>query len=329
MDNYKAKSFLEEGFLSPLLSDPGVTDISYNGVDIFYLHNEYGRCKSNIELSQNDAKSFLRHISNISEQQFSYTNPILDVSFDKYRLNAVYSNIGRINNDRGFTFSIRIASSELKINEHNDSIPLKVINILKEALDKGDSIVIGGRTGTGKTELQKYLLSSLRPKTRIVVIDNVLELGLNKNFSHLDLNIWQADEKNKYTNIQSLVKNALRSNPDWLIVAESRGEEMIDVLNSVMSGHPIITTIHTYDVETMPSRMSRMVLMNEKKMDYKDVLKDIYMHIPIYIYMEREIVDDKVKRYISKIMRISENGKREIIYDLKDDQTSLDIKATS
>ena len=329
MDNYKAKSFLEEGFLSPLLSDPGVTDISYNGVDIFYLHNEYGRCKSNIELSQNDAKSFLRHISNISEQQFSYTNPILDVSFDKYRLNAVYSNIGRINNDRGFTFSIRIASSELKINEHNDSIPLKVINILKEALDKGDSIVIGGRTGTGKTELQKYLLSSLRPKTRIVVIDNVLELGLNKSFSHLDLNIWQADEKNKYTNIQSLVKNALRSNPDWLIVAESRGEEMIDVLNSVMSGHPIITTIHTYDVETMPSRMTRMVLMNEKKMDYKDVLKDIYMHIPIYIYMEREIVDDKVKRYISKIMRISENGKREIIYDLKDGQTSLDIKATS
>ena len=329
MDNYKAKTFLEEGFLSPLLSDPGVTDISYNGVDIFYLHNEYGRCKSNIELSQNDAKSFLRHISNISEQQFSYTNPILDVSFDKYRLNAVYSNIGRINNDRGFTFSIRIASSELKINDHNDSIPLKVINILKEALDKGDSIVIGGRTGTGKTELQKYLLSSLKPKTRIVVIDNVLELGLNKSFSHLDLNIWQADEKNKYTNIQSLVKNALRSNPDWLIVAESRGEEMIDVLNSVMSGHPIITTIHTYDVETMPSRMSRMVLMNEKKMDYKDVLKDIYMHIPIYIYMEREIVDDKVKRYISKIMRISENGKREIIYDLKDDQTSLDIKATS
>lgn len=329
MDNYKAKTFLEEGFLSPLLSDPGVTDISYNGVDIFYLHNEYGRCKSNIELSQNDAKSFLRHISNISEQQFSYTNPILDVSFDKYRLNAVYSNIGRINNDRGFTFSIRIASSELKINEHNDSIPLKVINILKEALDKGDSIVIGGRTGTGKTELQKYLLSSLKPKTRIVVIDNVLELGLNKSFSHLDLNIWQADEKNKYTNIQSLVKNALRSNPDWLIVAESRGEEMVDVLNSVMSGHPIITTIHAYDVETMPSRMSRMVLMNEKKMDYKDVLKDIYMHIPIYIYMEREIVDDKVKRYISKIMRISENGKREIIYDLKDDQTSLDIKATS
>ncbi len=329
MDNYKAKSFLEEGFLSPLLSDPGVTDISYNGADIFYLHNEYGRCKSNIELSQNDAKSFLRHISNISEQQFSYTNPILDVSFDKYRLNAVYSNIGRINNDRGFTFSIRIASSELKINEHNDSIPLKVIKILKEALDKGDSIVIGGRTGTGKTELQKYLLSSLRPKTRIVVIDNVLELGLNKSFSHLDLNIWQADEKNRYTNIQSLVKNALRSNPDWLIVAESRGEEMIDVLNSVMSGHPIITTIHTYDVETMPSRMSRMVLMNEKKMDYKDVLKDIYMHIPIYIYMEREIIDDKVKRYISKIMRISENGKREIIYDLKDDQTSLDIKVTS
>lgn len=315
MDNFKAKTFLEEGFLKPLLDDKNITDISYNGKEIYYLHNEFGRCKANIELTQNDAKSFLRHLSNVCEQQFSYMNPILDVSFDKYRLNAVFSNIGRINNEKGFTFSIRIASEELKINDNNQTLTPELINLFRTLLDEGVSIVIGGMTGSGKTELQKYLLSSLKPKTRVVVIDNVLELDLNKNFQHLDLNIWQCDERNKHTTIQALVKNALRSNPDWLIVAESRGEEMIDVLNSVMSGHPIITTIHAYDAPSMPSRMARMVLMNDKKMDYKNVLRDIYLHLPINVYMERKIIDGKVYRYISKIIRVNENGKKEEIYN--------------
>ena len=318
MDNFKAKTFLEEGFLKPLLDDKNVTDISYNGREIFYLHNELGRCKTNIELTQNDAKSFLRHISNICEQQFSYSNPILDVSFDRYRLNAVFSSVGRIDNEKGFTFSIRIASEEIKIKEDNDTLNPYLINLFKTLLNNGVSLVIGGMTGCGKTEMQKYLISSLASKTRVVVIDNILELDLNKYFKHLDLNVWQCDDKNKNTSIQSLVKNALRSNPDWIIVAESRGEEMIEVLNSVMSGHPIITTIHSYDADTMPSRMARMVLMNDKKMDYEDVLNDIYQHFPVYIYMKRIVKDDKVKRFISKITYVTPLGERDVIYKYDD-----------
>lgn len=318
MDNFKAKTFLEEGFLKPLLDDKNITDISYNGREIFYLHNDFGRCKANIELSQNDAKAFLRHLSNICEQQFSYSNPLLNVSFDRYRLNGVFNNVGRIDNEKAFTFSMRMASEELKINENSDTLNPYLIKLFKNLLEKGTSIVIGGVTGCGKTELQKYLISSLMPNTRVIVIDNALELDLNKKFKHLDLNVWQSDDKNKNITIQSLVKNALRSNPDWLIVAESRGEEMIDVLNSAMSGHPIITTIHSYDAETMSSRMARMVLMNDKKMDYKDVIKDIYQHFPINVYMKREIKNGKVIRYISKIIQISPKGDRDVIYRYDD-----------
>mgnify|MGYP003404660855 CR=1 FL=1 len=97
MDIYKAKSFLEEGFLKPLIEDKNITDISFNGREIYYLHNERGRCKSSIIISQNEAKDFLRHLANISEQQFSFSSPILDISFDKYRLTGLFSSIGRVN----------------------------------------------------------------------------------------------------------------------------------------------------------------------------------------------------------------------------------------
>ena len=104
------------------------------------------------------------------------------------------------------------------------------------------------------------------------------------------------------------MKTALRSNPDWLIVAESRGQEMIDVLNSSLTGHPIITTLHAFDVESIPYRMVRMVMMNEQKMDFNDVYQDIAYHMRFYIYMKRKYLNSgAVLRYISSIAYL--NGK--------------------
>ena len=176
-------------------------------------------------------------------------------------------------------------------------------------------MVIGGTTGCGKTEFQKYLISKMKPNTRLVVIDNVLELTNITNSESLDINTWQVDEKNKESSIQNLVRNALRSNPDWLIVAESRGEEMLDILNSAMTGHPIITTIHAKQVKSMPSRVGRMIMMNDKKMDYENVMQDVFSHFNIYIYLKRKILKSGVvKRYISDIAYIDENGNSTLIY---------------
>ena len=78
--------------------------------------------------------------------------------------------------------------------------------------------------------------------------------------------------------------NCLRSNPDWLIVAEARGEEMLEVLNSSLTGHPIITTIHALDIYNMPNRMARMIMMNPQKLRFDDVYRDISHNLRFYIY---------------------------------------------
>ena len=312
MDVNKAISFLENSFLKDLLKDDKVTDISYNGQDIFYVHNDKGRLKSDIAINKQEAKDFIRQIANLSEKQFSYQNPELDISFGRYRFNALHQSICRKNNEESTSFAIRIASSTLKFNE-DSSLDGLVKELLQILIDSNVSIVIGGQTGSGKTELQKYLLSLMRDYTRTIVIDNILELDQFKASSNLDLNIWQSDEKRESASIQNLVKNALRSNPDWLLVAESRGKEMLDVLNSSLTGHPIITTIHAFDIKSMPNRMVRMVLMNEQKMSFIDVYSDISYHLRFYIYLKRKYTHNGlVQRYISSIAYLNNKKMKEI-----------------
>ena len=312
MDVLKSVNYLEESFLKDLLSNPKITDISYNGEDIFYVDNDFGRLKCSTTIEKQAAKDFVRQIANLSEKQFSFQSPKLDVSIGRYRFNALHQSICRKNNEESVNFAIRIASSSLKFGE-TDSLKDEVKELLKTLIDSNVSIVIGGQTGSGKTELQKYLISLMKENTRTIVIDNILELDQFRPKQCLDLNIWQVDEKREEASIENLVRNALRSNPDWLIVAESRGKEMLDVLNSSLTGHPIITTLHAFDIYSMPHRMVRMVMMNQQKMDFNDTYNDIRYHMRFYIYLKRRYLKDgHVFRYISAITYLSTHGMEEI-----------------
>lgn len=321
MDNdEKLKEFLETSFISPLLEKEGITDISYNGEYIFYQSNKYGRRKSEIDVTPSQVASFLRQIANYSEKQFSFLDPILDVSFSRYRINATFLSLTRVRNKKSYSFSIRIAY-EGSVLENDDSFfGGNSKRILLKAIKNKQSIVIGGETGAGKTELQKYLLMRLEPSSRVIVIDNVEELEMVRADDNLDLTSWVVDERNKKASYASLIKNALRNNPDYLVLAESRGEEMLDALNCVMSGHPIITTMHAKDIKAMPYRMARMAMMGEKKLEYDDLLGDIYHHFSLFVYVKRELIDGQVRRFIEAIAKPSEKKKTvEIVYERNDE----------
>ena len=315
METEKAINFIESSFIAPLLAKPDITDISYNGEKIFYLSNIYGRQCAKIDISNDQVRVFLRQIANIAEKQFSYQTPYLDVSLGKYRINAVHQSIARKNNTEALSFSIRIGGPKGLINDQSSFLNKELITLFECLIDEGMSIAIGGITGCGKTEFQKYLVSKMKENTRIIVIDNVLELSNITNSEKLDINTWQVDEKNHESTIQKLVRNGLRSNPDWIIVAESRGEEMLEILNSAMTGHPIITTIHATQVESMPSRIGRMIMMNDKKMDYENVMEDVRFHFHFYVYLKRKINrSGEVIRYISDVTYIDNSGKITYLY---------------
>ena len=318
MPDNKLITFIENSFLYELIKDEDITDISFNGYSLYYLHNFKGRKESKIKISNTDAKDFIRQIANLTEKQFSYQNPILDVTVGKYRINAVHNSIGRYGEDQVVTFSIRIASIKPRITDDSGFLTPELVSLFITLIKSGVSLVIGGITGSGKTEFQKYLLRKMPLSTRVIVIDNVLELSQMDFKEKIDINIWQADERNLSTSIQLLVKNALRSNPDWLIVAESRGGEMLEILNSAMTGHPVITTIHAQSIETMPSRLTRMVMMNDKRSDYRDVINDVKTNFPVYVFLRRNIdAVGKVTRRIDSIGIVNQKGKLCLVYQYK------------
>ena len=318
MDVEKLINYFETSFIADLLEKESVTDISYNGKDIFYVDNRFGRLKRKTQVEPGLVKDFIRQIANLSEKQFSFQDPKLDVSFGKYRITAVHQSICRKDNLVSIAFSIRIGSAKLRIQENPETLPKEVCDLIDVLIDSNVSMAIGGLTGSGKTELQKYMICQMKQNTRAIVIDNILELDQLQTKEDIDLNIWQVDEKRASASIQELVRTALRSNPDWLIVAESMGKEMLDVLNSALTGHPIITTLHALDLQSMPHRMVRMVMMNEQKMNFRDVYQDIAYHIRFYFYLKRKYLSNgNVSRYISSIAYLN-GDKMEEIYSSSD-----------
>ena len=184
--------FLESSFLKDVLLQPGVTDISYNGETFFCLSNLKGRERVNLDIKREEVGSFLRQIANLTERQFSYSVPILDVSFGRYRLNAVYPSLARVRNEKSYSFSLRLAYPGTCL-ESGDPFFGGNEKILLEALEENESVVIGGQTSSGKTELEKWCLLHLGNNKRVIVIDNVEELDMVTNPS-IDLTTWLVND---------------------------------------------------------------------------------------------------------------------------------------
>lgn len=308
--NTKLIEFIENSFLKDLLEKDTITDISFNGENIFYQDNISGRAKSDLNITNDEVYSFLRQIANLTDQQFSYAEPILDVSVGKYRISALHSSLARKNRERVYNFSIRIGFDKLRIEDDGSFINKRALMLLEEALEKKCSIVIAGKTGSGKTEFQKFLISKMNENTRIILIDNINEFETNYFKDNLDSQTWLVS--NKKNNFDDLVKNALRNNPDWLIVGEARGEEMKACLNSTMSGSPTITTMHARDSQSIYHRIARMCMINSTNLVFEETLEDVKEHFRFLVYVKK-IYDEKKKVYVRYVDSISTNDKGKFI----------------
>ena len=316
MDKKEGLEYILHSKLAPLLKKESVTDVSYNGESIFVVDNRNGRTKSDISFTEEEARDFIRQIANICEKQFSVSSPKLDVTLGPYRVNAMHQSIGRVNGREAVTFAIRIASNRIRIYEDPYFLTPEVKELFDVLISSHQSILIGGLPGTGKTELQKYLLTRANKDQRVILIDNILELETIRQYIDYDLTMWQYNENNHNATLSMLIKEALRNIPDWLILAEGRGKEMLDILNSAVTGLPIITTLHSFDGKSIPTRMARMVMLNEDSSRYEDILSDIYYHFRYLVYLkkDKDSITGGIKRYISSIIHLDASGKMKEIY---------------
>lgn len=298
----KLINVIDASFLKDFVKDKNITDISYNGRELFVYDTARGR-KFAREVKSEEVMVFLRNIANLANAQFSYRDTFLDLSIGKYRLSAMHPAKSRHNYEASPSFALRI-NHDFLINNPN-YIDKHVDAILTSIMETNKTIIISGKTGVGKTTLQKYLLTKLHNATRLVVIDNVMELGEVKKLNQkLDVTLWQTSAAEE-EEISKYVKNALRFHPDYIIIAESRGGEMNEIYQSVISGHPNIITFHASSSDACYLRLERLIRNVTKE--------DIYEAFPIVIHLEKVETTEQIVRSIKEIKMYDEQTKKFVL----------------
>ena len=313
------------GPISPLLRAEDVDEIMVNGPDLIFVERK-GRVYETgarffnnrhlISIIQRIVEPLGRHIDDAS--------PMVDARLpDGSRVNAVIPPLAL----DGPSMTIRkFAKKKLTADDliRFGSMTREIALFLEEAVRASQNMLISGGTGSGKTTLLNVLSQFIPEDERIVTIEDSAELKLShRNLVRLEARPANIEGKGRIT-IRALVVNALRMRPDRIIVGECRGEEALDMLQAMNTGHDgSLTTCHANTPRDAIGRLENMVMMAGYDLPVSAIREQIASAINIIVQQTR--LPDGSR----KIVQISEITGREKDIVLMQDiftfvQTGLD-----
>lgn len=178
------------------------------------------------------------------------------------------------------------------------------------------NILVSGGTGTGKTTMLNVLSSFIPHKERIITIEDTTELQLHQDHV-VTLESKQANVEGAGAfTIRDLVKNALRMRPDRIIVGECRGQEAIDMLQAMNTGHDgSMTTVHANSSEEVIKRLEVLVLM-AVDLPVVSIHRQIASAINVIVQITRMPGGKRMVTQISEVTGIDPETKQLIITDI-------------
>jgi pilus assembly protein CpaF len=149
------------------------------------------------------------------------------------------------------------------------------------------NIVMSGAASSGKTTLLNVLVDHVDPTDRIIVIEDTTEIQLrHHHVARLEARPASL-EGNYEVTIRDLVKNALRMRPDRIIVGEVRGEEALDMLQAMNTGHDgSMTTLHANNPTDVMDRIETMALMSPMKIPPSAVERQVRSAIDLIVHLQ-------------------------------------------
>lgn len=276
--------------LQPLISNHLITEIMVNRYDRIFYEQGGKIFHSQIKFENEQAyRELINHWFAKANRPLNHSYPIADLRLpDGSRAHAVIPpaspdgpilNIRKFSNvkpDRNFYISRK-------------GIPEKYMEFLENAVRDKKSIFICGGTGSGKTTLLNILSASIPTDERVITIEDACELQL-QNISNLVRLEAQRIDAGTVTqiNLSNLIKASLRMRPDRIIVGEVRGEEAVDLLNAMNTGHPgALSTGHSNSCLDMLYRLSNLIFANSK-IPYEAIQRSLASAIDYLVFIKRE-----------------------------------------
>lgn len=279
------------GAIQSYLNDPEISDIMVNGPGPGNIIIEKHGKLEQVEDFYTDSEQIMNVIEMIVGpvgRVIDESNPMVDARLiDGSRFNAIIPPLAL----NGPGFSVRKFHSAFKLETLVDrykTMTWELAEILKAFVISRFNIIASGGTGSGKTTILNVLSDFIPNDERIITIEDAAELQIQKsNLVRWETRKSNAEGKGEVT-IRQLVKNALRARPDRIVVGEVRGEEAIDMLQAMNTGHNgSLATGHANSARDMISRLETMVLMSGMELPVRAIREQIASAIDVIIHTKR------------------------------------------
>ena len=296
------------GPLEPLLQDPTVNDILVNGPKQVYVERAGILEESTIMFKDN------AHLMNIVDKIVSAvgrrvdeSSPMVDARLaDGSRVNVIIPPLAL----DGPHLSIRrfghipIAEEDVL---RNQTLTQPMLELLRGAVKSRINLVISGGTGAGKTTLLNVLSGYISDKERIVTIEDSAELQLKQRHC-VRLETRPANIEGRGQVLQrQLVINSLRMRPDRIVVGEVRGEEALDMLQAMNTGHDgSLTTVHANTPRDAIARIETMAMMANLNLPEKAVRRQIASAIQLIVQISRFADGSRRVTHITEVTGMEE-----------------------
>jgi pilus assembly protein CpaF len=287
------------GPIEPLLKDDTVNDILINGPHRIFV--ERGGKLTLSDITFKDERHLLRIIDKIVSavgRRVDESNPYVDARLaDGSRFNAMVPPVAV----DGSLVSIRkFKKDKLGISDlvRFGAFTEEMAAYLQAAVACRLNIIVSGGTGSGKTTTLNALSSFIDNTERVLTIEDTAELQLQQvHVGRMESRPANVEGKGAVTQ-RDCLRNALRMRPDRIIVGETRGEEVIDMLQAMNTGHDgSMTTIHANNARDGISRLENMVAMAGIEMPLKAVRAQIASAVNLIVQASR--LQDGSRRMVS------------------------------
>ncbi len=295
-------SQLDFGPIEEFLRDEDITDISYDNNGQVWLKS---LTKGVYQVERPEINNALLEklafqCANVMGKTFNMAHPFLDAESAELRLNFIHDSIAT----NGIACQIRKTPSKIRLNRekllNEKYVSASLLDFLLKCVEGHANIIVSGETGSGKTELVKYLAAHTKENEKIITIEDTLELHLDRIFPHRDIIAMKTNNIASYTDV---LVTCMRQNPIWILLSEVRSAEAVmAVRNSISSGHHILSTIHSDKASLIPLRMFALI---ESNIDVDQFLSTIHRYVQIGIYV-KGYMSKELGRFQREIMEICE-----------------------
>ncbi len=292
------------GPLHSLLADDSISDIMVNGAyHIFYEKNGRVRESSLRFIDDEHVLRVIRRILAPMGRRIDESSPMVDARLpDGSRVNAIISPLSL----DGPCLSIRKFRREMLRDSDMlvyGTLNQKMLDLLVRAVQSRCNILVSGGTGTGKTTMLNMLSRFIDPTQRIVTIEDAAELQLGHNHVvRLETRPPNMEGLGE-VRARELVRNALRMRPDRIVLGEVRGEEVLDVLQAMNTGHDgSMSTIHANSTRDALVRLEMLASMANFRGGSHVLREMIASALDLVLQITRA---SNGKRYITSISEVT------------------------